>query len=217
MGPAAKADGMAQTLLAADSDRPFPRTDGLRATALEAAIALLTEEGWDSVTQPKVAERSGLGRATIYRYWPDRTALVHDAVLTHMEVSEHPPPSGDLRQDLIRELNHLRRELTERDLGPVLAALVDRAEWGPDLHRLKLQIAETGASIVRALLRDAIGRGELVPDTNVEASISILVGPLLFRRLISGETNSPEFVGWLVDSYLTAHGVRRQRSRRPAS
>src|ERR1700751_3109077 len=55
---------------------PRPRTDLLRPRALTAAVQLLTAEGWDAVTQPRVATQSGLGRATVYRYWPDRRQLV---------------------------------------------------------------------------------------------------------------------------------------------
>jgi AcrR family transcriptional regulator len=189
------------------------RTDGLRMTALAAAIELLTEEGWDAVTQPKVAERSGLGRATIYRYWPDRTALVRDAVATHMRVSRHEPPTGDLRQDLLNEMHDLRYELTERDLGPVLAAVVDRAEWEPEMFRLKLEITEGGTRVIRQLLVDAVARGDLAPDTDVDASISVLVGPLLYRRLISAEAVAADFAEWLVDRYLQAHATKRRRAR----
>jgi AcrR family transcriptional regulator len=180
------------------------RDHGIRPRALLAAIELLTNEGWEAVTQPKVAERAGLGRATIYRYWPDRTALVHDAVTAHMAVTRHTDVTGDLRADLVAELTNLFFELTERDLGPVLAALVDRAEWEPDLQHIKSEIARRGVSVVQTLLTAAVERGDLAPDTDRDAAVSVLVGPLLYRRLISGEPLDQPFVEWLVDNFLTS-------------
>jgi len=191
--------------------------EDLREQALDAAIELLTEEGWDSVTQARVAERSGLGRATIYRYWPNRTMLVHDAVLKHMVVTHHAPPTGDLRTDLLTELNNLRYELTERDLGPVLAALVDRAEWEAELFRIKLEIDRGGRAVLQAIIEEGIERGALVADVDVSASISILSGALLYRRLISGEPVSGEFAEWLVDNFIRVYGTAKTRRLLKAS
>jgi hypothetical protein len=77
------------------SGLPQPRTDLVRSHALTSAVLLLTEEGWDSVTQARVATKSGLGRATVYRYWPDRRQMVRDAVLsTNLSVRHQMPASG---------------------------------------------------------------------------------------------------------------------------
>src|SRR5258708_12621640 len=106
---------------------------GLRQTALRAAMKLLREEGWDAVTQARVAEASGVGRATVYRYWSDRTQLIRDAVVARLVVTPHILPTGEFRADLIDELRYLRHYLTENDLAPLLAALIHPADRQPAL------------------------------------------------------------------------------------
>lgn len=93
--------------------QPDPRAEHSRAQALQAARALLAEEGWEAATHLRVAERSGLGRATVYRHWPDPVALRRDA-LSEEALVFHTVPTGDLRADLVAELEAIRAELVER-------------------------------------------------------------------------------------------------------
>jgi AcrR family transcriptional regulator len=177
-------------------------------------MKLLQEEGWDAVTQARVADASGVGRATVYRYWSDRTQLIRDAVVARLVVTPHILPTGEFRADLIDELKYQRYYLYEKDLGPVLAALVDRAEWEPDLMRLKCDLVDKGMSLIRSLVASAVADGTLRPDVDPNASASVLAGPLLFRRLLSNEPTDDAYLEWLVDNFLESH--RHKRRLRPA-
>jgi AcrR family transcriptional regulator len=191
---------------------------GLRRSALRSAMKLLREEGWDAVTQARVAAASGVGRATVYRYWSDRTQLIRDAVVASLVVTPHILPTGEFRADLIDELRYLRHYLTENDLAPVLAALVDRAEWEPDLMQVKCDLVDQGMSMVHSLVARAVADGTLRPDVDPNASVSVLAGPLLFRRLLSNEPTDDAFLAWLVDSYLESHRFKsRLRPARPSN
>ena len=181
-----------------------PRVDRTRAAVLETVKAILLEEGWDAVTHLRVAERSGVGRTTIYRHWPERTTLLHEALINET-LAIHAAPSGDLRHDLVAELEAIRDELVERNMGRVLAALVDRAEWDPELHRLKVALAKDGLSVLRQLLQSGKDRGELRPGLDVDLAVAQLVGPIIYRRLISTETISSTTSQAVVDDFLTAH------------
>jgi AcrR family transcriptional regulator len=201
---------------AADAET-LPGT-GPRRSALRAAMKLLREEGWDAVTQARVAAASGVGRATVYRYWSDRTQLIRDAVVASLVVTPHILPTGEFRADLIDELRYLRHYLTENDLAPVLAALVDRAEWEPDLMQVKCDLVDQGMSMVHSLVARAVADGTLRPDVDPNASVSVLAGPLLFRRLLSNEPTDDAFLAWLVDSYLESHRFKsRLRPARPSN
>jgi AcrR family transcriptional regulator len=190
---------------------------GLRQTALRAAMKLLREEGWDAVTQARVAEASGIGRATVYRYWSDRTQLIRDAVVARLVVTPHILPTGEFRADLIDELKYLRHYLTANDLAPVLAALIDRAEWQPDLLQVKVDLVDQGMSLIRSLVARAAADGTLRPDTDPNASVSVLAGPLLFRRLLTNEPTDDAFLTWVVDSFIESHRFKsRRRSVRPS-
>lgn len=186
-----------------------PRVDRTRAAVLETVRAILVEEGWDAVTHVRVAKRSGVGRRTIYRHWPQRTTLLRDA-LVNEAVAIHAAPSGDLRRDLLAELEAIREELVDRDMGRVLAALVDRAEWDPELHRLKVALVKDGFAVLRQLLQGGMDRGELRHELNVDHGIAQLVGPIIYRRLISAEVISSSSSQAVVDDFLAAHRRRRR-------
>lgn len=174
--------------------------------ALAAAVDVLLNEGWDAVTQARVAELSGIGRATVYRYWPVRMTLVRDAVLAaHTAVRHHVELTDVLRKDVETELNNLRHELTETGLGTVLATLIDRAEWHPELDSTKRQITQYSLSVLRTILNHAQSRGQLVSG-DVDACIAVLVGPLVFRRFVSGEPVTEEFVTWVADHFASPEG-----------
>jgi AcrR family transcriptional regulator len=189
-----------------------------RSKALRAAMQILRTEGWDAVTQARVAEASGVGRATIYRHWSDRTQLIRDAVVASLVVTPHVLPTGELRADLIDELGYLRHYMTNNDLMPVLAALIDRAEWQPDLTQVKHDLVDQGMSMIRSLIARAVADGTLRPDTDANASISVLVGPMHYRRLISNEPIDDAFLAWLVDNYIESHRFKsRLRAPRPSA
>jgi len=202
--PAAAAPSMIVTGL------PRPRTDLLRSQALSAAVQLLTEQGWDAVTQARVATQSGLGRATVYRYWPDRRQLVSDAVLSaNLAVRHQMPRSGDLREDLVMELRNLRSELTSGRLATVLAALIDRAEWEPELDAAKVTVSRYAGRIIHALVSSAVASCQIGTFTDPADSISLLLGPLVYRRLVSAEDLTDSFLECVVDAYLSANAPIR--------
>jgi AcrR family transcriptional regulator len=189
---------------------PRPRTDLLRPRALTAAVQLLTEEGWDAVTQARVATQSGLGRATVYRYWPDRRQLVRDAVLSaNLAVRHQMPMSGDLRVDLLMELRNLRSELTSGRLATVLAALIDRAEWEPELDAVKVTVSRYAGRIIHTIVSTAVATGQIGTFTDPDDSISLLLGPLVYRRLVSVEDLTDSFLERVVDGYLSANAAGR--------
>jgi AcrR family transcriptional regulator len=187
---------------------PQPRTDLLRSQALTAAVLLLTEEGWDAVTQARVATKSGLGRATVYRYWPDRRQLVRDAVLSaNLSVRHQMPASGNLRDDLLIELGNLRRELTSGRLAMVLAALIDRAEWDAELEAVKVTVSRYAGRVIRAIVSNAVASAQIATVTDPEDSVSLLLGPLVYRRLVSVEDLTDSFLERVVDGYLSANAA----------
>lgn len=130
-GPRRSGDDAAGALARTD-----PRADRAQAVAPDVARSILVEEGWDAVTHARVAERSGLHRATTYRHWGAAMDLLRD-VLAREAASTNVVPTGDLARDLTAALRRINLELGEGDLRPVLTALIDRAEWDPEISEIK--------------------------------------------------------------------------------
>jgi hypothetical protein len=119
------------------------------------------------------------------------------------------PTSGDLREDLLMELCNLRSELTSGRLATVLAALIDRAEWEPELDAVKVTVSRYAGRIIHALVSSAVASCQIGTFTDPADSISLLLGPLVYRRLVSSEDLTDSFLERVVDAYLSANTANR--------
>lgn len=195
-----------------DDAETDPRVERTRAAVLEAARALLFDEGWEAVTHLRVAEQAGVGRATLYRHWPRQSQLLHDVLAREAEML-HVTPTGILRDDLVAELDVFRRQVGESQLGRLIATLVDRAEHEPELAQMKEILVRNGTSVFREILHDGVQRGGLAEDLDVDWAIGQLAGPMVYRRLLSGEPLTPAMVERTVDAFLAAHGPASTANR----
>jgi AcrR family transcriptional regulator len=179
-----------------------PRVARTRLAVLEAATMLLRTEGPDAVTHARVAEAAGVGRATIYRHWPDQGDLLHDAVAAKADKFPLPPAELPSRERLAIVLERLRSRLTDDDMAVQFATLIGRAMWDPALRKALLQVSGRGRSIIDGVLRDAIDRGELAPETDVEVVREGLIGSLFVRRFLSDRPLNRAYVDRVIDSAL---------------
>ena len=170
---------------------------------LQATAKLVAERGFAGFSMDDVAERAGVGKATIYRHWRSRAELVVD-VCAGLADPMPEPDSGDVRADLIELLSSLQRALASTTTGPVIVALVDAAEREPELRRLRDHAVRQRRQVFHAVLRQAVARGELPQDTDVELATELLVAPLFHRRLVARTRIDREFVAAVVDTVLRA-------------
>lgn len=184
-----------------------PRVERTRQRALWAGREILLREGWDALTQSRVAEAAGIGRATVYRHWPDRISLLQD-VCTAEVTRVRVVAAGDLRRDLCAQLQAMRREFVENGFDKVIVALTDRCFWEPELLPIKQGIVEHGTAPVRQILADAVARGELAADLDLDEAIGVLAGPLLYRHLFAGGDTSNAAIARSVDDFLTLRQSR---------
>ncbi|CAL9661322.1 TetR/AcrR family transcriptional regulator [Streptomyces sp. enrichment culture] len=185
-----------------------PRAARSRAAALAAAQELLVEQGWSAVTHVAVAARSGVGRTTLYRHWPDSPSLIYEAIAQRI-ASARPTRSGVLRDDLIGQLNGLRALLHDPVGERGMRVVVERAGVDPAFAGLKESLYQAGSGGFRAIIEGAKESGELPGGLDTELAIDQLAGPLMFRRLLAERTFGPEYVRTVVDAFLSANAPSR--------
>jgi AcrR family transcriptional regulator len=178
-----------------------PRVERTKAAVLTAAAQLLLDEGWDAVTHSRVAEVSQVGRATIYRHWPDAASLVQDT-MQQLAGQNHSDPTGRLRDDLIAELEVLRAHMTDPSFVKTMVALLDRAEWDGAVDKIRKSTSRQASATLRGIVQAGIDAGELPSDCDLELSVATLAGPLMYRRLITAKPVSRAMVIDVVDSFL---------------
>lgn len=161
-----------------------PRVRRTRALLLDAAVVELAGRGWGAFSLEAVAERAGVARSTLYRHWPDRHALVVDALEHH---STQPPPelAGSPRERVEQIVAHLAEAMADPVRSALAIALIDAGERDPVLREIGRRFAAgRRGALERALA--AAGAGE------PELAAAALAGAIVYRRVLGGEPFAPE-------------------------
>ncbi|MGH9026686.1 MAG: TetR/AcrR family transcriptional regulator [Acidimicrobiia bacterium] len=179
--------------------RGRPRSRTADHAILTAAVELLAERGFADLTMHGVARRAGVSKATIYRRYPNRQALIEAACATTADALVVRSPSGSLHDDLsvlVRELGRVSTTPAGRVVGR--AAVEGR--------RLRSTLLHDWRCAATSVLREGIAHGEIRADWDVDFAVDVLVGTILLRR---GECATERASGQLVDIVLAAAPPRR--------
>jgi len=197
----------AATGTASVAHRGRPRSDRAHRAILDAARALLVEEGFSGLRLEHVAARAGVGKATIYRHWGSREELALELLMElagpHIPVAE----TGDTRQELLATVMNPIRALTQTAFGPVIRALVSQIATDPHLgDRFRATVVQARRAEVARVLARGIERGDLRPDADASVATELLVGPVYFRLLFGGELDH-DFAERVVTVFLAGTGT----------
>jgi AcrR family transcriptional regulator len=201
---------------AADAPRRGrPRSEKARLAILEAAAELLLERGLPAVSMDAVAERAGVSKATIYRWWRTKETLALDALYNEWAAAAPPARStGSLRGDLLALLHRWVRLASSRPYGRVISALVTEAQMDPEFAAVyQSRFVEPRREQARAIFRRAIERGEIPGNTKIEVALDLLYGPLYHRLLHGYAPLNDRFVRDIVDTALD--GIMRGAAGQP--
>ncbi len=182
--------------------RADPRVIRSKASIVEAAAALIAEEGFSGVSIEAVASRSGAAKTTIYRHWPSREALLTEAFGVCADAGLPSPDTGSLREDLRVVLGGLALKLNEPGWCSAIGSLADAASRDPGLERLHQSTLSRGRRPLADILERAVARGDLPPDLAVDDAVALIVGPLFYRGLIARAPVDEAFVARSVDAAL---------------
>ncbi|MGZ4150816.1 MAG: TetR/AcrR family transcriptional regulator [Actinomycetota bacterium] len=169
-----------------------PRDPKLDRAILEAALDLLTEEGYEHMSMESVAQRAGVGKPTIYRRWPSKEAMVIDAIASLGDVVT-VPVTGSVRERVTSFMEQIWRQASQmHDRTTVLSRLVGEIHSHPDLrHAVRATFVADRRTKLLSLLREGVRAGEIRADVDLEVMTDALLGPLFARKLITGGKISP--------------------------
>jgi AcrR family transcriptional regulator len=156
-----------------------PRDERIDAEIALAAVAVLADDGFDRFSVEEVAVRAGVAKTTIYRRFPNRSALI-GAALGHL-AEQHPvvPPRGSLRERLVVILTSIRENNPDSPRGRILMHAM--ASDDPELAQLVHdRVLAPRARLLRCVIEEGIADGQLRPDLDVDSVVPILVGPMLY-------------------------------------
>lgn len=186
-----------------------PRSTQARAAILQAAGDLLDERGFSALSVEAIAERAGVSKATIYRWWPNKATVVMDAFLEPRSNDITFPDTGSTREDLRRQIRAVIRLFKEGGQRSPYVALIAASQHD---SQLAAALYERFISLRRAAAKQVLKRGmdrqELRSDLDLDVVIDALYGALYYRLLISGETLTPGYADRLLGQFYPALAAR---------
>ena len=187
------------------------RSERARKAILQAADDLLVERGFDGVTVEGIAARAGVGKQTIYRWWPSKTDILLEALLEDAEVGFVFPNTGAPIADVKQFLRNAGSFLTETDSGRVYRALLGRALHDKEsAEALKIgyqdrQRERNYPGIERMLQHCGVkDRSQKMIETIHDA----LLGPVIFNGIIRNVPVENTFIDTIVDTIVAGLKAR---------
>jgi AcrR family transcriptional regulator len=184
-------------------ERGRRRSERAHEAIVAATQELLVERGYGQLTIEGVAARAGVGKQTIYRWWPSRAALVLEAYLAGSEAIEPPAHSESTREDVRALLLWLSDVLAQPIGGRVVAGLVADLPHDPDLAAgFRRDVVPARRAEMLAALERGRQRGEIRADADLEVAVDTLHGAVFYRLLLSGEPLDDAFAERVADQVL---------------
>jgi AcrR family transcriptional regulator len=185
--------------------RGRPRSETAREAILRSAIELLQSKGFAALSVDAIAARAGVGKATIYRWWPNKAAVVMDAFLADTAPGMPFPDTGSTREDLRRQMRSVIRLFNTPSVGAPFVALIGESQHDPALAAaLRERFVASRRAAAKEVLTRGIERGELRADLDLDIAIDALYGALYYRLLVSGHRLTPRYADAVLDQLYPA-------------
>jgi len=184
--------------------RGRPRSETRKQAILQAAFELLGERGLAATSMDAVAERAGVSKATIYRWWDSKELLALDALYAAWDTAGLVTrQTGTLRAEMLALVRPWVRLVATGPSARILTALLAEAQNDPEFGQAyRAHFIEPRRDQARAVFSRAIARGEIPAAIDVEVAIDLLWGPL-YHRLFHGHAPlNDRFARRTVDTVL---------------
>ena len=189
--------------------RGRPRSQRARKSVLAATRSLVEEGGYASATIEAIAARSGVAKTTIYRWWPNRPALVVD-LLMEMAGTAVPPPAGPDPLKAVRTEMRGIAAASDHLIGRLLTALLGEAQHDPEIRAALLDgLFHPRSAATGKMIRQAQESGLVRKDVPVPVAVDLLVGPLFYRMFVRHQPLGDAFVTQVFRNVMT--GLAKHR------
>lgn len=187
--------------------RGRPRNTETQTAILTASYDLLVELGFEAVTVEKIADRAKVSKATIYKWWPNKAAVVMDGFLSAASSRLPVPDTGSVFEDVRLHAANVSRFMTSQE-GNIIKELIAHGQFDSGLaEALRARYIFPRRNEASGLIERGIRRGELKEDLDIDLCIDLIYGPIFYRLLVTGAAIDEDFVDKLI--LLVLQGIRK--------
>ena len=171
-----------------------PRNEQLHQAMLKAALDLVLELGFRGVSIEGIAERTGVGKTTLYRRWPNKAAVVMEAFIGLLGPASRFPENSSATESLRLQMQITARAFRGR-VGALVKALLAEAQFDPDLAKaFRENWTLPRRKLVYEILENAVKQGEVRSEIDIEAAIDAFYAPLYYRLQMGTGSISEAYV-----------------------
>ncbi|RUS46662.1 TetR/AcrR family transcriptional regulator [Cohnella sp. AR92] len=181
-----------------------PRSQQAMEAVLTAVRQLLQTSTYKELTMEGIAKAAGVGKPTLYRWWPNIASIVMDVMKQQALHDIGVPDTGSLESDLLLYIGDTCRSLTQ-GAGGIMRSLMAEAQFDDGFAQIfRESFISSRRAMLIALLQRGAARGELPKDADLELLADLCYGPIWYRLLNGHGSLDEPFV-----QAITAHIIRR--------
>ena len=191
-----------------------PRSEQSRQAILRSTLKLLRQQGgFPDLSIEAIAADANVSKATVYRWWPNKAALVADAFSASAEEELQFPDTGSVGSDMSLQMRRVIR-LFRSPRGKIVAALLAGGQSDPELiEAFRERFLWPRRRQAYKTLQRGVDRGELPRDSNFDLILDALYGPIYMRFLIRHDELREDFADQICGLVLNASAKRNAISR----
>lgn len=180
-----------------------PRSEESRQAILRSTLKLLRQTGFPELSIEAIAGEAQVSKATVYRWWPSRAALVADAFSASADQELRFPDTGSVHKDMSLQMRQVVR-VFRSPRGKVVAALLAGGQSDPELiAAFRDRFLWPRRKQAYQTLQRGIDRGELPAELDKNLILDALYGPIYMRFLIRHTELNEHFVDELCELVLS--------------
>ncbi len=147
------------------------------------------------MTMEGIAKHAGVGKQTIYRWWPSKAAVILEALNDEVGDVADFPYTGDILADLHSQMAGVATLLASHNFAPFTRGLIPAAQNDPDIAEALVQtLIEPRVKTCRDRLERAQADGQLRTDVDLDDVVELIYAPLYYRLLLHTRPVQPAMI-----------------------
>lgn len=197
-----------------------PRSEHARRAILRSTNRLLERMSVRDLTIEGIAKSAGVGKPTIYRWWPNKVAVVIDAFFETMSAQLEYPQADTVAASLRMQLHQALKMDRSRE-GRLIAEILAEGQFDADVLRtFRARFLDFRRAAAAALIRAGQRQGEISPALDPDLAIDIVYGPIYYRLLVGHlpleDRLADDLVDWIFSGFSPRQSKTIQRSKTTA-
>lgn len=189
------------------------RSNEAHEKVIRAALDLFGARGIDGTSMDAIARASGVSKATIYNHWADKEALLMEVMVFVNGLDREPEDmdTGDLRDDLAAVLSRRPPNDLDAERNRITPTLIAYSAVHPEFGRAwRQRVTEPPRRAIRRILQHGIQRGNLPQDLDIDTSIALLLGPMLYVHIFTKDEpqNRPDLGPKVAEAFCRAFVIQ---------